>query len=97
MKINHLNSERSRELWLEQEGYPVTIIVDRYGGTYSGGDWVALPCYYHQIPDDGPDGDDISCMYFWKEYDGFCGLGRTPQEAFDNLVANVKNNRRYNE
>lgn len=44
--------------------YPLTIITDRYGGTYSGGDftaWNLQPC---DVPDDVYSDDD-TCCEFW--------------------------------
>ena len=68
------------------EMYPMTIIYDRYGGTYSGGEWLAFPLEFHEVPDEvcGCDGE---CMWFWDYYKGFVGKGRCPEEARDNLIA----------
>ena len=83
-----------RELWLESK-YPVTIIHDRYGGTYSGGAFVALPNHYHEIPINGPDGSDPDCAAFWRDYKGYCGIGYTPYEAFNKLVRCIEDGITY--
>ena len=66
------------------EIYPLTIISDRYGGTYSGGDFTAWNLDYYEIPT-GPAEDDVSCMLFWDTTDIVVGRGNTPQEAVDDL------------
>lgn len=86
-------SKDQAKLWLELT-YPVTIISDRYSGTYSGGLFVAFPENYTDLPgteDEGPDGDDVDCMMFWKHYDAPYGIGSTPNQAFENLVQKMKN------
>lgn len=70
---------------LEVDIYPCTVIMDRYGGTYSGGLWVALNEDYHKIPMTGPDGSDMDCMNFWEEYPRPYGKGETPGEAIKDL------------
>ena len=66
------------------EIYPLTIISDRYGGSYSGGDFTAWNMDYYEIPTD-PDEDDVTCMLFWTKTDIIVGRGDTPQEAVDDL------------
>lgn len=66
------------------EIYPLTIVSDRYGGTYSGGDFTAWNMDYHEIPTD-PAEDDVTCMMFWDTTDIVVGRGATPQEAVDDL------------
>lgn len=68
--------------------YPVTIVADRYAGTYSGGNYTAWPLYPHQLPDGHDDGDS-ECMNFWYEYKEPVGKGRTPQAAFEDLLVKV--------
>ena len=75
-------------LWLEIK-YPVTIIADRYGGTYSGARFVAFPLDYYDVPEDAA-GDDVSCMLFWDNYAEPVGKGASPQAAHDNLVARMQ-------
>lgn len=66
------------------EIYPLTIISDRYGGAYSGGDFTAWNMDYYEIPKE-PDEDDVACMLFWDATDIVVGRGDTPQEAVDDL------------
>ena len=66
------------------EIYPLTIVSDRYGGTYSGGDFTAWNMDYYEIPTD-PAEDDVTCMMFWDTTDIVVGRGATPQEAVDDL------------
>ncbi len=68
--------------------YPLTIIADRYMGTYSGGMYVAFPLDAKEIPE-GPDQSDIECMNFWDDYEDPYGIGKTPNEALQNLVINI--------
>lgn len=66
--------------------YPVTIIMDRHFGSYSGGKWVALNLdaedSYRLLP-----GDDVDCMNFWENEinSDSIGVGETPQLAYENL------------
>ncbi len=68
--------------------YPCTIITDRYGGTYSGGQWTAFNLDFWCMP--YPIGqDDISCAKFWhgvehKKY--IIGKGDSPQKAYEDLA-----------
>ena len=66
------------------EIYPLTIISDRYWGSYSGGVFTAWNMDYHEIPTE-PAEDDITCMQFWDTTDIIVGRGNTPQEAADDL------------
>jgi hypothetical protein len=83
--------------------YPVTIIADRYSGTYSGGQFAAFNEDPNLIPADAL-GSDVPCRMFWKSvspdgYTGllncfkeplFVGLGGTPNEAFKDLILKVE-------
>ena len=62
--------------------WPVTIIEDRYSGTYSGAVWTAFNCY--DVPS-GPASDDIACSEFWAEPCMPVGKGETPNEALEDL------------
>ena len=72
--------------------YPITIISDRYSGTYSGGEWTAWP----YDPDNLPDGifaGDVECARVWtdlkedrKRGELAFGVGNTPEEALRDLV-----------
>ena len=71
------------------EIYPLTIINDRYTGTYSGGIFTAWNMDYYEIPTD-PDEDDVTCMLFWAKTDIIVGRGDTPQEAVDDLTRRLE-------
>ena len=45
--------------------YPLTIIRDRYSGSYSGGTYVAFNLEAHKVPAE-VFGDDCTAMCFWK-------------------------------
>ena len=70
--------------------YPITIVKDRYGGTYSGGAFLAfnLPC--EEIPLE-IDADDVTCYKFWKDTKIEVGKGATPDEGLNNLDPNWLN------
>lgn len=80
--------------------YPLTIIIDRYSGTYSGGVFTVWNLHPETIPDDIYS-DDCTCSDFWNElnhdeksynyqkYHDKCGVGNTIQEAIDNLQNNL--------
>ena len=71
--------------------YPVTIIQDRYSGTYSGGVWTAFNLHKEQIPD--AIDDDVSCRNFWTLAENFhlaIGKGNTPDEALHDLEEKMK-------
>ena len=71
------------------EIYPLTIINDRYTGTYSGGIFTAWNMDYYEIPTD-PDEDDVTCMLFWAKTDIIVGRGDTPQESVDDLTRRLE-------
>lgn len=85
-----------KEFWLKYQ-HPMTVINDRYGGTYSGGNYTAFPCEYWKLPADGPDGSDIPCSLFWDRYEGYVGLGETAAEAAKDLVRCIVNGIHYQE
>lgn len=64
--------------------YPLTIVEDRYGGTYSGGVYTAWNLYPNDIPC-GPFAGDCACSDFWYECTVPVGKGNTPNAAADNL------------
>ena len=80
--------------------YPLTIMSDRYGGTYSEGQFLAFNDYFHHLPKQiaGSDGD---CLTFWSDFKQgkslnyfnnpiFCGKGSTPTKALNNLLKTMK-------
>lgn len=71
--------------------YPVTIICDRYGGTYSGAEWLAFNLDPEDVPKDVA-GDDVECMMFWEQHrqDALSvGRGTTPDEALQDLYRKI--------
>ena len=46
--------------------YPLTVIADRYGGTYSHAAYLAFQADYNEIPVE-ISGDDVRCMNFWMQ------------------------------
>jgi len=80
-----------------------TIINDRYGGSYSGGAWVAFNLEADEVPWEVDGGDD-DCDAFWcrtqnniiqKDIDHhsseyIIGLGKDPNEAYSDLIAKLE-------
>ncbi len=71
------------------EPYMCTIVMSRYGGVYSGAKWLAFPLWNVRLPN-GWDGDDITCMEFWQEYDDIVGKGSTPEDAYSDLLKKLQ-------
>jgi hypothetical protein len=82
--------------------YPLTIIADRYSGTYSGGAYHAWNLDPEIVPD-GHSGGDMEAMDFWmdeeyktlqiSEFRGTAkvvGLGPTPDAALHDLAKKMK-------
>lgn len=68
--------------------YPVTIVMDRYGGCYSGAGWIAFNSDEVLF---GVGASDMLCHDFWM-YDApqmKIGKGATPSEAWQNLWDNL--------
>lgn len=74
--------------------YPVTIVCDRYDGTYSGGRFTTWGCYPEHIPEEIYSDDD-TCHEFWrdgiKDFEYYYGAGNTIQEAVDDMYYKLKN------
>lgn len=75
--------------------YPLTVIRDRYQGTYSDGMYLAFNLEYYNIPE-SIDSDDMNCgLYWYTEHSDVeipVGKGDTPGKAIQNLILklNVK-------
>lgn len=68
--------------------YSVTILEDRYGGAYSGGQWIAIAnSDIHKIKyvDYEANGDDGSSIDFWDDAPDYVAVGDTPNQALNNL------------
>ena len=71
--------------------WPLTIIADRYQGTYSGGKYLAFNLAHDEIPE-YIHGGDCDEMEFWEselEAKYIIGKGNTPQEALNDLGKKV--------
>ena len=87
---------------LEKQIYPLTIVLDRYTGVYSGGYFTAWNCDFMEVPEE-IDSDDVTCYEIWDEIregrfsrkNAFgkpikVGVGNTPQEAIENLRGQIQ-------
>lgn len=70
--------------------YPCTIIRDRYGGVYSGGEWLAWPLPEDEVPE-GPSDSDVACANFWGLSMEAVGRGINPSDAYQDLLARYDN------
>ena len=77
-----------KQEWLEVK-YPLTIISDRYDGTYSGGGWLAFPLYCDEIPP-AVNGYDEDCAQFWKDYKEPVGKGAYASDAVTDLIRQMR-------
>lgn len=78
--------------FMEDEIYPLTIIKDRYMGSYSGGKYTAWNLHAEEVPID-INCDDVSCFSFWwtDEADKYIiGKGDTVSEALADLYIKLK-------
>lgn len=71
--------------------YPLTVVNDRYNGTYSGGEYTAWACYPEGIPE-AVFGDDTSCWDYFRITRDIYGRGNTPNEAIIDLEKRSKEN-----
>ena len=71
--------------------YPIMIVEDRYGGSYSGGQWVAVAeaaeSPHRDAIDESILGGDTACMMFWSDPPQWVAVGATPDEALGALLA----------
>jgi hypothetical protein len=72
--------------------YPVTIVMDRYNGTYSGALWLAFNLDPPGIPDAIGGGDPEECLYWRVHNDNELpiGKGATPDAAINDLIKKLK-------
>jgi hypothetical protein len=67
--------------------YPLVIVADRYGGCYSGANYLAFNMY------DAPDevfGDDITCCEYFSNTKDIIGKGWSPQAAAEDLARKLR-------
>lgn len=69
--------------------YPVTIVEDRYTGTYSGGKWTAWNRDFDAMPMEIVD-SDVECREFWYKCTEIVGRGETPAEAYADLIRRTR-------
>lgn len=78
--------------------YPLTVVMDRYSGIFSGGKFTAWNRDPDMIPDDVYGGDS-EAFDFWKKYHNdrgkksdfnTIGFGNTVEEAIDDLISKLK-------
>lgn len=89
IKIRYLIKKRSTNNFIDI--HPVTIVSDRYHGTYSGGKYLAFNLNADQLPDEIDDGD-IDCMKYWvwvKHTNQKVGVGSTPIDAYHDLLKKI--------
>lgn len=68
--------------------YPLTILLDRYSGCYSGGRWTAWNLPHEAVPGDVDD-DDVTCMNFWTG-EMCIGRGDSPEKAVEDLLRRLE-------
>jgi excisionase family DNA binding protein len=74
-------------LTIEETIFPLTLNMDRYGGVYSGGAWLA----FNEDPwdiDSRVSGSDMECMEYFDE-PRMIGRGASPTEAVADLYARM--------
>lgn len=71
--------------------YPLTVVSDRYNGTYSGGKYTAWALYPEGIPE-AVFSDDNTCWNYFRTTRDIYGRGDTPNEAIIDLEKRSKEN-----
>lgn len=80
--------KQTKDFFLREQ-YPLTIISDRYDGTYSGGSFLAFPLEPFSVPAE-VFASDVPCAKFWARYKEPVGRGSSPARALQNLMASVR-------
>lgn len=75
----------------DEDIYPLTILRDRYRGTYSGGKYTAWNLEANEIPH-AVRWDDDGCSEFFSSTKVPYGAGETPNEAVENLIKRLEEN-----
>ena len=69
--------------------YPIYIIQDRYGGSYSDGEWIAISEAYNNLEEveNGTHGNDVTARSYGYDIKNkkYVAVGNTPDEALRNL------------
>jgi hypothetical protein len=76
--------------WKIDDLDPVTVTPDRYGGTYSGGAWLAFPCDPHDVPEEPSYGDNAAAAWWQQAGDFPIGRGRSATDAYEDLVRRLE-------
>lgn len=77
---------------MEEKIYPLTVVADRYNGTYSGGRFLAFNLDSYDVPTEIHE-DDVTCMNFWyNEPSIIVGKGKTMKEAVEDLYKKMVEN-----
>jgi hypothetical protein len=93
--LRDLPPEQRFPVW----AHPIAIVEDRYGGTYSGGEWIAIAQardlltggavlrLLNSEPDEEPSpwGGDDDAMNFWDDPPKWVAVGDTPAAALKAL------------
>ncbi len=70
--------------------HPIMLLQDRYGGGYSGGQWIAIREANEMFETDslaawvvknGPNGDDRDAAGFWSNPPDWIAVGASPEDA----------------
>lgn len=72
-----------------KEIYPLTVVNDRYGGTYSGGKFTAWSFDSDLVPS-AIHADDMTCHDFWLDFWRPVGKGDTIEEAIADLARQLE-------
>jgi hypothetical protein len=91
-EMNTITKKIELESLAKGELYPVTIVMDRYGGVYSNAKWLAIQCDNTQVPDEiwSDDGDEMNFWRSHKDSELPIGKGETPNEALEDLKIKAK-------
>lgn len=69
--------------------YPLTIILDRYTGAYSGGKYTAWNLHPNEVPFE-VSSNDIDAFEFWESNKIIVGVGDTIKAAVKDLIIKIK-------
>lgn len=68
--------------------YPLTVVMDRYNGTYSGGRYTAWNLDFDKVPV-AIACDDVCCYEFWLTNKVTVGKGQTMDDAVADLISKL--------
>lgn len=74
--------------------YPLTIVMDRYTGVYSGGIFTAWNLNPDEVPEEICEDDNSASKFFddirYRRRDFVYGIGETPDEAAMDLYMKIE-------